>query len=135
MATFTLPKNSTIGQGQVFKAEPGAKDVRAFKIYRWDPDTGDNPRTDTYELDLAQTGMPPQLMSLQRLSRPRQANLLRHWLHSQFAAAPSAAQLAELLDQIADCTTRGHHIRIKVAAGYVERRGGGLHWYNPALSA
>ncbi|WP_368419551.1 succinate dehydrogenase iron-sulfur subunit, partial [Rhodovarius sp.] len=56
MATFTLPKNSTIGQGQVFKAEPGAKDVRAFKIYRWDPDTGDNPRTDTYELDLAQTG-------------------------------------------------------------------------------
>lgn len=87
------------------------------------------------ELDLAQTGVPPQLMSLQRLSRPRQANLLRHWLHSQFAAAPSAAQLAELLDQIADCTTRGHHIRIKVAAGYVERRGGGLHWYNPALSA
>ncbi len=56
MATFTLPKNSTISQGQVFKAEPGAKDVRAFKIYRWDPDAGDNPRTDTYELDLAQTG-------------------------------------------------------------------------------
>jgi len=56
MATFTLPKNSRIGQGQVFKAEPGAKDVRAFKIYRWDPDAGENPRTDTYELDLAQTG-------------------------------------------------------------------------------
>ncbi len=56
MAEFKLPKNSTIGQGQVFKADPGAKDVRAFKIYRWDPDAGENPRMDTYELDLAATG-------------------------------------------------------------------------------
>ena len=87
------------------------------------------------ELDLAQVGVPPELTQLQRLSRPRQANLLRHWLHSQFAAVPSTAQLAELLDQVAACTTRGHHIRIKVAAGYVERRGAGLHWYNPALSS
>ncbi len=87
------------------------------------------------ELDLAQVGVPPELTLLQRLSRPRQANLLRHWLHSQFAAVPSTAQLAELLDQVAACTTRGHHIRIKVAAGYVERRGAGLHWYNPALSS
>jgi succinate dehydrogenase / fumarate reductase iron-sulfur subunit len=37
MATFTLPKNSRITEGKVFKAEPGAKDVRTFKIYRWDP--------------------------------------------------------------------------------------------------
>ena len=86
------------------------------------------------ELDLAQVGVPPQLAPLQGLSRPRQANLLRHWLQSQFAAVPSTAQLAELLDQIAACTTRGHHIRIKVATGYIERRGSGLHWYNPALS-
>lgn len=86
------------------------------------------------EIDLAQVGVPPQLARLQDLSRPRQANLLRHWLHSQFAAVPSAAQLAELLDQIAACTTRGHQIRIKVATGYIERRGAGLHWYNPALS-
>jgi tRNA(Ile)-lysidine synthase len=72
---------------------------------------------------------------LQRLTAARQANLLRHWLQSQFAAVPSAAQLAELLDQVAACTTRGHQIRIKVAAGFVERRGAGLHWYNPALSS
>ena len=56
MATFTLPKNSKITQGQVFKAPPGAQDVRAFKIYRWDPDSGANPRTDTFELDLKDTG-------------------------------------------------------------------------------
>ena len=56
MATFTLPKNSRITEGKVFKAEPGAKDVRAFKIYRWDPDSGENPRTDTYEIDLDRCG-------------------------------------------------------------------------------
>jgi succinate dehydrogenase / fumarate reductase iron-sulfur subunit len=56
MATFTLPKNSTITAGVVHKAAPDATRVKAFKIYRWDPDTGANPRTDTYELDLDKTG-------------------------------------------------------------------------------
>jgi succinate dehydrogenase / fumarate reductase, iron-sulfur subunit len=56
MATFTLPKNSRINEGKVFKAEPGATDVRAFKIYRWDPDSGENPRLDTYEVDLGKCG-------------------------------------------------------------------------------
>lgn len=83
------------------------------------------------EQDLAQTGVPPQLAALQRLSRARQANALRHWLRSSFDAAPSAAQLTELLRQVAACTTRGHRIRLKVASGFVERRGPVLHWYNP----
>ena len=56
MATFTLPKNSTIGQGQTHAAPAGAKNVKSFKIYRWDPDTGDNPRTDTFEIDMDQCG-------------------------------------------------------------------------------
>jgi succinate dehydrogenase / fumarate reductase iron-sulfur subunit len=56
MATFTLPKNSTITAGVVHKAAPDATRVKAFRIYRWDPDTGANPRTDTYELDLDKTG-------------------------------------------------------------------------------
>ena len=56
MATFTLPKNSTVGTGKTYKAEAGATNVRAFKIYRWDPDTGENPRMDTYELDLDKCG-------------------------------------------------------------------------------
>lgn len=80
--------------------------------------------------DLALTGAPPVIASLQRLSRPRQANVLRHWLDSAFHAVPSAAQLAELLDQIAACTTRGHQIRIKIGTGFCERRGAVLHWYN-----
>ena len=56
MATFTLPKNSRITEGKVFKAEPGAKDVRTFKIYRWDPDGDATPRLDTYEIDLGTCG-------------------------------------------------------------------------------
>lgn len=56
MATFTLPKNSKItGKGQVHKAAGGAR-LKQFRIYRYDPDTGANPRYDTFELDLDQCG-------------------------------------------------------------------------------
>ena len=55
MAEFFLPKNSTITKGREHKA-PGAARVRRFKIYRWDPEGGRNPRYDTFELDLDQTG-------------------------------------------------------------------------------
>lgn len=51
MAEFTLPKNSVITKGKTFKAPEGAKIIRRFEIYRWDPDTGANPRIDSYELD------------------------------------------------------------------------------------
>jgi tRNA(Ile)-lysidine synthase len=81
--------------------------------------------------DLALTGQPPAIAKLQTLSRARQANVLRHWLKAGHQAVPSAAQLEELLDQIAACTTRGHQIHIKVGAGFVERRGAVLTWYNP----
>ena len=56
MATFTLPKNSRIREGRHFKAAPGAERVKAFRIYRWDPDADETPRLDTYELDMAKTG-------------------------------------------------------------------------------
>jgi tRNA(Ile)-lysidine synthase len=72
--------------------------------------------------DLQALGVPPAIKALQQLSRERQANALRHWLKSSHQVAPSAAQLAELLEQIADCTTRGHRIRLKIASGFVERQ-------------
>jgi len=56
MVEFTLPKNSRIGTGVTHKAPAGATDVRAFKVYRWNPDDGKNPQTDTFELDLDQCG-------------------------------------------------------------------------------
>lgn len=75
----------------------------------------------------------PLVKTLQTLSAPRQANVLRHWLKSAYGAIPSAAQLQELQSQIAACTTRGHRIHIKIAHGFVERRGAVLTWYNPQV--
>ncbi|MNK94853.1 tRNA(Ile)-lysidine synthase [compost metagenome] len=80
--------------------------------------------------DLAVVGEPPQIRPLQALSRARQANVLRHWLMQSHGCAPSAAQLDQLLDQVRACTTRGHRIHLKVGAGFAERRGERLHWYN-----
>ena len=56
MAQFRLPANSKIRPGKLFKASAGAKQVRAFKIYRFDPEAGENPRVDTYEVDMASCG-------------------------------------------------------------------------------
>lgn len=83
--------------------------------------------------DLARLGRPPQIALLQQLTRARQGNALRHWLRRDYGAAamPTQAQLQELLDQLAACRTRGHRIHLKVGAGFVERQGAVLAWYNP----
>jgi tRNA(Ile)-lysidine synthase len=73
----------------------------------------------------------PRLTPLQALSRARQANTLRFWLKTAYGVIPSAAQLSELLDQVEACNTRGHRIHIKVGAGFVQRHGDVLTWYNP----
>jgi tRNA(Ile)-lysidine synthase len=80
--------------------------------------------------DLETVGTPPRIATLQTLSRARQANALRHWLMHSHGCAPSAAQLDQLLEQVRACTTRGHRIHLKVGAGFAERQGDFLHWYN-----
>lgn len=82
--------------------------------------------------DLQVVGNPPHIKALRQLSRARQANVLRHWLRQGWQAAPSEAQLSALLDQVTVCTTRGHRIHLKVAAGFVERQGPVLT-YTPQL--
>ena len=56
MAQFVLPRNSKIKEGTKFAAPEGAKRTKTFKIYRWDPDSGENPRLDSYEIDLDKCG-------------------------------------------------------------------------------
>ena len=56
MAEFRLPANSTIKKGKTFKAAEGAKNVRNFNIYRWNEEDGQNPRIDTYEVDMDKCG-------------------------------------------------------------------------------
>ncbi len=73
----------------------------------------------------------PKIKALQKLSPNRQVNTVRYWLASRHQAIPSTAQLTELLHQVADCATRGHHIEIKVAHGKVVREDDCLAWYNP----
>ncbi len=55
MAKFTLPKNSKILQGKTWPKPEGSK-LKGFKVYRWDPDSGENPRVDTYYIDLDDCG-------------------------------------------------------------------------------
>jgi tRNA(Ile)-lysidine synthase len=81
--------------------------------------------------DLAGCGAPPRIASLRGLSAPRQANLLRLWLLEAHRATPSAAQLEQLLSQIAACSTRGHRIHLKVADGHVTRDGDLLAYAAP----
>jgi tRNA(Ile)-lysidine synthase len=83
---------------------------------------------DLATIDASLTGLPPLIAVLQTLSEARQANVLRYWLYSVYAVAPSAAQLAELLKQLAACQTRGHRLRLKVATGYVIRSANTLQY-------
>ncbi len=56
MVEFTLPPNSRVSNGKTFSAPEGTTRVKPFKVYRWDPDSGDTPRLDTYEVDLDACG-------------------------------------------------------------------------------
>jgi len=56
LAEFRLPKNSRIKKGQHFAASGTATNLRSFAVYRYDPDSGDNPRVDTYEVDIDSCG-------------------------------------------------------------------------------
>jgi succinate dehydrogenase / fumarate reductase iron-sulfur subunit len=58
MAEFRLPANSRFKDvpGHKHKAPADARDVRTFRIYRWDPDSGEKPRVDSFEIDLARCG-------------------------------------------------------------------------------
>ena len=56
MAEFTLPANSKVKIGNTHKGPDDAGDIRAFKVYRYDPDSNETPRLDTYEIDLEDCG-------------------------------------------------------------------------------
>ena len=57
MADYFLPSNSKIKKkGREHKAAADAKRVKRFNVYRYDPDSGANPRMDSYEIDLDETG-------------------------------------------------------------------------------
>ena len=56
MVELALPKNSRITTGKTWPKPANAKALKEFRIYRWDPDTGENPRIDTYFVDREDCG-------------------------------------------------------------------------------
>ena len=56
MVQFTLPKNSQVAAGKTWPKPAGGKNLREYRIYRWNPDDGRNPRMDTYFVDLDDCG-------------------------------------------------------------------------------
>jgi succinate dehydrogenase / fumarate reductase iron-sulfur subunit len=74
MAEFALPRDSQVKPGRTHKAPAGAKRVKTFKVYRYDPDSGENPRLDSFEVDLDKCG-PMVLDALIKLKNEVDATL------------------------------------------------------------
>lgn len=74
MAQFTLPANSVVKPGKHFAAPEGGANTRRFTIYRYDPDNGKNPRTDTFDVDLDSCG-PMVLDALIKIKNEQDASL------------------------------------------------------------
>ncbi|SVC34969.1 uncharacterized protein METZ01_LOCUS287823, partial [marine metagenome] len=56
MAEFRLPSNSKIKKGRHFAASSDSHNIQRFVVYRWDPTKSENPRMDTYEVDMDRCG-------------------------------------------------------------------------------
>ncbi len=59
---FPIPRNlgvdpkSRVLRGKTWRAPKGAKSVKLFDIYRYDPESGANPRLDRFEVDVRECG-------------------------------------------------------------------------------
>jgi succinate dehydrogenase / fumarate reductase iron-sulfur subunit len=56
MVQLTLPKNSKVGKGAHWRAPVNGDKVKSFRIYRYNPETGQNPRWDTYDVPVDSCG-------------------------------------------------------------------------------
>jgi succinate dehydrogenase / fumarate reductase iron-sulfur subunit len=56
MVEFALPRNSKIKEGKTWPKPEGATNLREYRVYRWSPDDDENPRIDTYFVDLDDCG-------------------------------------------------------------------------------
>ncbi|XSG84460.1 MAG: succinate dehydrogenase iron-sulfur subunit [Methylohalobius sp. ZOD2] len=56
MVQLRLPPNSRVQPGKIWSAAEGAETVLTVKIYRFNPDSGENPRLDVFQLDRSRCG-------------------------------------------------------------------------------
>ncbi|MGE0746322.1 MAG: succinate dehydrogenase iron-sulfur subunit [Rhodospirillales bacterium] len=74
MVEFALPANSKIREGKRHPAPAGGTRMKTFRVYRWDPDSGETPRVDTYEVDLDKCG-PMVLDAIIKIKNEQDATL------------------------------------------------------------
>ena len=73
MAEFALPKNSKIRDGKSWPANGGGN-LKTFRVYRYDPDSGETPQVDSYQVDLDTCG-PMVLDALIKIKNETDATL------------------------------------------------------------
>lgn len=56
MVELTLPKNSKVKNGKIWNSPEVTGNWKEFRVYRWSPDDSENPRVDTYWVDLDTCG-------------------------------------------------------------------------------
>ena len=56
MVELALPRNSKVVPGKTWNKPKSKRGWKEFRIYRWDPDEGVNPRLDTYWVELKTCG-------------------------------------------------------------------------------
>ncbi|WP_420470530.1 MULTISPECIES: succinate dehydrogenase iron-sulfur subunit [unclassified Brevundimonas] len=56
MVQLALPRGSRPTKGKVYKAPKGAKNVKTYKVYRYDPEVDASPRWDVYEVSADEHG-------------------------------------------------------------------------------
>lgn len=73
MPLFRLPKDSQVQPGRCHEAA-GGKEIREFHVYRYDPESGGNPRLDVFQLDVDQCG-PMLLDALLKIKNEQDSGL------------------------------------------------------------
>jgi succinate dehydrogenase / fumarate reductase, iron-sulfur subunit len=56
MVQLTLPANSKVRKGKTWNAPTAGGHSTEYRIYRWDPESGENPRVDTYHINRRECG-------------------------------------------------------------------------------
>ena len=56
MVQFNLPQNSKILKGILYKDKTNSSNLKKVNIYRWEPSNDQNPRIDTFEVDMDNCG-------------------------------------------------------------------------------
>jgi succinate dehydrogenase / fumarate reductase iron-sulfur subunit len=52
VAEFALPRHSKVVKGIDYPLDSDSENTRKVNVYRWSPDDDENPRIDSYTIDL-----------------------------------------------------------------------------------